>query len=401
MTCSPRSCASPTVPRRHASRRHYEFDGECVPFEEFDAGTLGDQPIRYPVSVHGPVIGTATSEGVPVALTSQRSTFGRDGLNLGALKNMTEGDGDTPETFFETANQFGFTFNWGYANRDGIGYFASGLLPVRAEGLDRRLPTLGTGDYEWQGFLEQDEHPHATGHPTDRLLNWNNQSAPGFMHGDNNQYGSVHRVEAFDQWPDEAELTDVVGIMNRSATEDIRSTVWPVISEVLAGGDAPSELAAEVTAILDDWVADDAPRLDADDDGDNDSPGPLIFDAIFDPIVGAVGESVLGETLTFDRQGINDESFVDKDLRALLGQPVDGPFQVSYCGAGDIDICRDALWAAIGTAVDEVAAEFGDDPSTWLSEGQRQTFTPGLIDDDFRATNRPTFQQVIEFAPGS
>jgi hypothetical protein len=91
---------------------------------------------------------------------------------------------------------------------------------------------------------------------------------------------------------------------------------------------------------------------------------------------------------------------VDKDLRTLLGEPVDGPFQVSYCGAGDIDICRDALWAAIGAAVSGVAAELGDDPSTWLSEGERQTFTPGLIDDDFRATNRPTFQQVIEFAPG-
>jgi hypothetical protein len=24
---------------------------------------------------------------------------------------------------------------------------------------------------------------------------------------------------------------------------------------------------------------------------------------------------------------------------------------------------------------------------------------PGLIEDDFRSTNRPTFQQVIEFAP--
>ena len=386
-----------STPSREST--HYEFDGECVPFEEFDAGTLGDVPIRYPTSVHGPLIGTATSEGVPVALTSQRSTFGRDGLNLGALKDMTEGDADTNESFFEIANQFGFTFNWGYANRDSIGYFASGLLPVRAEGLDRRLPTLGTGEYEWQGFLEQDEHPHATGHPTDRLLNWNNQSAPGFMHGDGNQYGSVHRVEAFDQWPDESELTDVVGVMNRSATEDVRSTVWPVISAVLAGGDAPSELAAEVVTILDQWVADDAPRLDADNDGDHDSPGPLIFDEVFDPIVGAVGEPVLGEVLTFERDGINDESFVDKDLRALLGEPVDGPFAVRYCGSGDINTCRDALWQAIDTAANMLAAERGDDPTTWLSEGRRTTFTPGLIEDDFRATNRPTFQQVIEFAP--
>jgi hypothetical protein len=159
-----------------------------------------------------------------------------------------------------------------------------------------------------------------------------------------------------------------------------------------------------VTAILDEWVADDAPRLDADDDGDHDSPGPLIFDAVFDPIVAAVAAPLLGPLLTDDDgdisfPGINSESLVDKDLRELLGQPVDGPFQVAYCGAGDIDTCRAALWDAIDRAVNEVAAERGDDPTTWLSEGRRLTFEPDLIDDDFRATNRPTFQQVIEFAP--
>ena len=379
----------------------YESDGACVAFEQFDAGTLGDVPIRYPVSVHGPVVGTATSEGVPVALTSQRSTFGLDGLNLGALKDMTEGDADTQQSFFEAADQFGFTFNWGYANREGIGYFASGLLPVRAPGLDRRLPTLGTGAYEWQGFLEQDDHPHADGHPTGRLLNWNNQSAPGFMHGDNNQYGSVDRVEGFDQWPDRVELPGVVGVMNRSATEDPRSTVWPVISAVLAGGDAPSALSGQVVGILDDWVADDAPRLDADGDGFDDSAGPLLFDAVFAPIFDAVTAPVLGQVRAdgIELRGINDESLIDKDLRTLLDAPVEGPFNVQYCGAGDIETCRDDLWVAIDTAVTEIAAERGDDPSQWLSEGARTTFVPGLIPDDFRFTSRPTFQQVIEFAP--
>ncbi len=380
---------------------HYEFDGECVPFELFDAGTLGDVPITYPTSVHGPVVGTATSDGVPIALTSKRSTFGRDGLNLAALKDMTEGDADTSESFFESANRFGFTFNWGYANRDGIGYFASGYLPVRAEGLDRRLPTLGTGEYEWQGFLEQDEHPHADGHPSGRLLNWNNQSAPGFMHGDNNLYGSVHRVENFDQWPDEVELSDAVGVMNRAATEDIKSSVWPVISDMLAEGTAPNELSAQVVELLDAWAADDAPLLDADDDGEYDVSGPLLFDTVFDPIVAAVAAPVLGDVLAsgVELRGIDDASFIDKDLRTLLGQSVEGEFTVAYCGAGDVDSCSASLWTAIDVAVAAVAAERGDDPTTWLAEGRRTTFVPGLVPNDFRATNRPTFQQVIEWAP--
>ena len=46
-----------------------------------------------------------------------------------------------------------------------------------------------------------------------------------------------------------------------------------------------------------------------------------------------------------------------------------------------------------------MTTERGDDPSTWLKEGARVGFQPNLIPDTFRATNRPTFQQVLEFAP--
>ena len=379
---------------------HYEFDDECVPFELFEAGTLAGVPIRYPVSVHGPVIGTATTGGVPVALTSKRSTFGRDALNLAALKDMTEGDATTPEAFFEAANKFGFTFNWGYANREGIGYFASGHLPERPAGLDRRLPTIGSGEYEWQGFLDLEEHPHADGHPSGRLLNWNNQSAPGFAHGDDNQYGSVHRVEAFDQWPDRSQLSDVVGVMNRSATEDERSTVWPVVSEVL-GDVGPSPLAEQAVAVLDQWVATDAPLLDADDDGDYDDAGPVVFEAVFPAVADAVVRPVLGPLLDagVPLRGVGLPSIVDKDLRTLLGAEVDGPFEVSYCGNGDLDACRTDLWAAIDVAVQAIAAEQGADPTAWRMEGARTTFVPGLIPEDFRRTSRPTFQQLLELAP--
>ena len=392
---------------------HYEFNGECIPFEIFDAGTLDGDPVRYPVSVHGPMIGTATSNGQPIALTRQRSTFGRDGLNLAGLKDMTEGDASTPEGFYESANKFGFTFNWGYVSRSNVAYFSSGYLPVRASGLDRRLPTWGNGDYEWQGFLAEAEHPHAAEGPSGRLLNWNNQSAPGFMHGDGSPYGSVHRVELFDQWPEQVDLAGVVSVMNRSATEDTRSPAWPVVSEVLRGGEAPSPLAAEVVDLLDAWVADDAPRLDADDDGFYDEAGATIIDALFEPLAEAVMRPVFGD-LTEDLDDIRDlggnpdsasvsspagASFIDKDLRTLLGQEVDGKFNLSYCGNGSLDDCRDSLWQVVEDVLQDLAAERGDDPNTWLREGYRLSFEPGLIPDTFRATNRPTFQQVLEFVP--
>ncbi len=383
-----------------AESAHYLFDGECRPFEEFEAGTLNGTPIRYPTSVHGPVIGTATSNGEPVVLTRQRSTFGRDGLNLAALKDMTEGKADTPDRFFEAANQFGFTFNWGYTSRTDTAFFSSGLLPERAPGLDRRLPTWGTGEYEWRGFLDQRSHPHDKRGPGGLLLNWNNQSAPGFMHGDTTGFGSVHRVELFDQFPKKPELADVVGIMNRAATEDTRSPVWPVVSEVLRGSPAPNPLAGEVVDVLDAWVADDAPRLDADNSGLYDDAGPTVLDALWRPLADAAMRPVFGDLTDSLDLGGDAVSYVDKDLRTLLGDKVEGEFNLRYCGRGSLDECRASLWAVVDQVAADLAAAQGPDPSAWRSPASRTRFTPGLIPDTMRTTNRPTFQQVLQLDSG-
>jgi acyl-homoserine lactone acylase PvdQ len=381
--------------------KHYRFNGECRAFEDFDAGVLQGKPLRFQRSVHGPVIGTATVDGRPYALSRKRSTFGRDALNLAALKDMTEGKASNPRRFWTAANQFGFTFNWGYVSRRTTSFFSSGRLPRRARGLDRRLPTLGTGRFEWRGFLSKLEHPHDIGGPGGLLLNWNNRSARGFMHGDDEPYGSSQRVELFDKWPRRVKLTDVVSIMNRAATEDVRSPVWPVVSRVLRGGPAPSARDQQVVDLLDDWVRRDAPRLDADNDGKYDDPGPAIMDATWRPIAEAVMRPVFGDLLEDlgNVRGLNNQnghSYVDKDLRRVLGENVRGAFNLSYCGNGSLEACRESLWAAVHEAAEGLAAQLGPDPAQWLTEAARTRFAPGLIPNTIRATNRPTFQQVIE-----
>ncbi len=338
---------------------HYLYKGKCKALENFNAGTLNGDPVTYDVSVHGPVFATATVNGKPYALSRERSTFGRDGLNLVALHDMTGGEASTPKKFWKTANKFGFTFNWGYTSRNKTAYFTSGRLPERARGLDRRLPTLGTGDYEWKGYLSRNEHPHAVGGPNGLLLNWNNQSAPGFMHGDDEPYGSVQRVEMFDQWPDKARITDNVGIMNRAATEDVRSPVWPVVSDVLDGTTAPNARDQAVVDLLDDWVGRDAPRLDADLDTFYDEAGPTIMDRTWRPIANAVMEPrfgpVLGDLNNVRGLGsLSGESYVDKDLRTLLGENVKGKFNLTYCGKGDLEDCQASLWDAIDGAADSL-----------------------------------------------
>jgi hypothetical protein len=375
----------------------------CTAFQVFNAGNLGSTPLIYHVSVHGPKFATATIGGKPYALSTKRSTFGRDGLNLAALKDMTEGRASTTSRFYKTANQFGFTFNWAYVSRKKTAFFSSGYLPKRPKGLDRRLLTNGDGQHEWVGFLSTKKHPHDVRGPGGLLLNWNNRSAPGFMHGDDEPYGSVQRVELFDKYPVAVTLTDDVGIMNRAASEDVRSPVWPIVRRVLQNGTAPNARDQVVVDILDDWVDRDAPRLDANTDTYYDEPGPVIMDALWRPIADAVMSPVVGSLIpdldnVRNLDGLEGESYVDKDLRTLLGDPVVGPFNVSYCGDGAMAACAASLWQAIHDTAETLTTQQSQaDPHLWKKLASTTGFVPGLLPNRFLTTNRPTFQQFLEF----
>jgi acyl-homoserine lactone acylase PvdQ len=150
---------------------------------------------------------------------------------------MTLGRARHPGNFFRAANQFGFTFNWIYANRRRTAYFSAGLLPRRAPDTNKLLPARGNGQFDWTSFLQRLEHPHTAGGPNGLFRNWNNKPAPLWQTGDDNHsYQSIQRVLMYDRWPQKARIDDVVSIMNRAATEDLRATrVWPVIDRVLSG----------------------------------------------------------------------------------------------------------------------------------------------------------------------
>ena len=98
--------------------------------------------------------------------------------------------------------------------------------------------------------------------------------------------------------------------------------------------------------------------------------------------------------------GLAGESYVDKDLRTLLHEPVKGEFHLRYCGNGSLDACRASLWAVVRAGRDRARGRAGPGPDArGAATRGAPGFTPGLIPDTIRATNRPTFQQVLEFAP--
>jgi acyl-homoserine lactone acylase PvdQ len=380
---------------------HYLFRGRCRAMHIFDAGSIGGREIRFPVTVHGPVIGTATVHGWPYALARKRSTFGQDALSLGALKAMTEGRATTPQRFWKIANRFGFTFNWGYVSRTATSFFSSGRLPIRARGLDRRLPTLGTGAFDWRGFLPELAHPHDIAGPHSLLLNWNNKAAPGWMHGDDAHYGSVQHVELFGPWPKHPRINDVVGVMNKAATQDAAGVlVWPVIRAMLSRGRAPDAQTARAVALIDAWVRHGAPTVGTPPGGPIPYVGAALFSAAWPHIFDAVMHPRLGSLLTaFENLLGTDPSYVDKDLKTELGRQVLAPYSVRYCGRGHVPACARSLWRAIKAGRADLVAQHGANQSAWRIDQGMTGFVPSLIATMFPTTNRPTYQQVISLAP--
>jgi acyl-homoserine lactone acylase PvdQ len=406
---------------------HYRFKGRCRPMKTFNAGVLKgaggepDEQVIFRETVHGPVSGTVTVGGRPYAVSTMRSTRGREvtgayigsGLNEGAIRSAK----DLPKV----ASRFGFTFNLFYVDHKDIGFFSAGRLPIRAPGTNPSLPTLGTGQYEWRGFLKTKDHPQDVNPRSGLILNWNNKPAAGFGAADNNwTYQSVHRNDLFKGFKRKSRLHDVLSVVNRAATQDLRALeVWPLIREVLSGGPAPDARSEQAAALVDAWRARGASRLDRDLDGKIDDPGAAVLDQTWDalseavlrPVIGDLGApgGLLGQLVGRDNSprtsngsayGGGWYGYVHKDLRSLLGKPVRGGYSRGYCGAGDLAACRRSLWAVIQQGADALALTQGSDPATWRSDAneERITFPPGVLGQTMRWTNRPTFQQLMEFS---
>jgi len=399
---------------------HYLFKGSCRAMDTFDAGYLkgiGSAPnteLVFHTTVHGPVVGYATSNGTKVAISSQRSTRGRELLGAIPFQTLSTGGVRTPQQFFDTMSKFELTFNWFYADSKHIAMYSSGRLPVRAPGVNPGLPATGDGSREWQGWLPAMAHPHVVDPASGAIVNWNNKPAAGFSAADDNwSYGSVQRVLLLDKGIAAKRIhtpASVVSAMNLAATTDLRSTLVPLLAQVLSHGTATSARDAQMLQLLQSW---DGSRLDANGDGKVDAPGAAIMDAWWPRLAVADLQPVLGPLTDQLKQlapidnpanpngssyGAGWYSYVDKDLRTLLGQKVPGAFSTAYCGNGSLPACAASLWQSLDAAGNALAAAQGPDPAAWRSDAtaERIHFS-GFIPDTMRWTNRPTFQQVVMF----
>jgi acyl-homoserine lactone acylase PvdQ len=402
----------------------YKYKGKCRSMETFDAGTLNGDPVTFKTTVHGPVTGYATVNGKKVAISSKRSSYGKDVLDQLFFRRLSVGKVDSPKSFYNAAAKTPQTFNSFYIDDDDNAVYTSGLLPERPKGVDPGLLTKGTGGYEWEGFLSKNEHPHGANPSRGRIVNWNQNVAKGFGTADDEwmRAGSVGRVNLLNRnlkqhvngdgtW----DLVDLAASMNAAATQDVRTVVTvPLLNRLLQGSEPPNAQAKTMLALMKNWRAQGATRLDRDLDGKIDHPGAATMDGAWDNMAnafmgGRLNDDLLDELNTlagrFDDPPGGQYSgwyqYFDRDVRKLLGENIRAPFKVSYCGAGKLKKCQADVWAAIAESGAQLQAEYGSaDPNTWLADAndERITFAPGLLTTTMRYTNRPSgYQQAITF----
>jgi acyl-homoserine lactone acylase PvdQ len=279
------------------------------------------------------------------------------------------------------------------------------------------LPTKGTGDHEWRGFVAAKDHPREVDPSSGVIANWNNKPGRGWSSADDTwDYQSTYRVDLLTRSLPGGKVTlpQVVDAMNKAATQDIRAVVvQPTLTQVLRGVPAPSARDQKMLDLLDAWTLAGSSRLDRDLDGKIDDPGAAIMDAAWTKIADTVLSPVLGPltdqlaTLVSRNNQANSSGsayaagwygYVWKDLRTLLGQQVTGPYSTRYCGGGNLQACRASIWAALDAAGNDLAAVQGADPSAWRADATHERISFGLLPTTMRWTNRPTFQQVITFS---
>lgn len=435
-TVAERLCEPHNAQVTIASSYYLDQDGNCVPIETWqhpERSPSGQVMTTVPVmrTRHGIVQYRTTVQGTPVAIVLERTTYQHEidsALGFARIDDprIIHGQQDFRETFARVL----FTFNWFYVDGSDIATFTSGRLPKRAPGVDVSLPRWGDSKWDWKGYLTFDDHPSDVNPPSGFLANWNNKPAIG-EHSPDNVYGwaRVQRVVALTDRTQAAiadnrklSASGLLAIVMDAATVDIRGAyLLPTLLDVI--GNDPRTL--PYTTMLRHWAGSGAHRVARGHPGSyTDQAAIALFDAWWPLADTAVMRGRLGGLVQSLPEDPSDDSpnrnanqgsafnnvgwygYVDKDLRTLLGRPVEGKFNESYCGTGSLRACRDALKASLLAAVKLVSsAQHEDDPAKWVYDTRLDEikFIPIGLAAAAPMTwqNRPTFHQIVTTVPAT
>ncbi|MFD3504110.1 penicillin acylase family protein [Streptomyces sp. NPDC058676] len=433
---------------------HYLYRGTCTAMEKIeqknawtpttaDGTAAGSYTMRVWRTKYGPVEYRATVGGKKVAYTTLRSSFMHEADSIIGFQMLNDPDYvNSPQTFQSAVQHINYTFNWFYADSEHTAYYNSGDNPVRATGVDAEFPVWARPAYEWRNWdpaTNSAQYTPASAHPhsidQDYYVSWNNKQAKDYTTaswGD----GSVHRGNLLDDRVKKlvaaggVTRASLVKAMADAGLADLRAEdVLPDLLKVVTSSPVTDSTAAAAVSKLQAWVTAGVKRTettagskkyaDADAIRIMDAWWPLLVKAEFEPGLGSDLYTAFTHNLPVDETpsaahgptgahaGSSFQygwwSYVDKDIRAVLGESVQGPLAQKYCGGGSLTACRNVLISTLKEAAGRTAAQVypGDDlcaaGDQWCADSIVQRTLGGIKHGNISWQNRPTFQQVVEF----
>ncbi|MFF2934563.1 penicillin acylase family protein [Streptomyces mirabilis] len=433
---------------------HYLYHGACTAMDKVertnswkpttaDGTAAGSYRMQVYRTKYGPVEYRATVGGKKVAYTTLRSSYMHEADSIIGFQMLNDPDYvKSPGTFQSAVQHINYTFNWFYADSSHTAYYNSGDNPVRAAGVDAEFPVWAQAAYEWRNWdptTNTASYTPPSAHPNsidqDYYISWNNKQAKDYTTapwGD----GSVHRGNLLE---DRVKKLVAAGGVTRSsltkamadaALADLRAEdVLPKLLKVINSSTVTDTTAAAAVTKLSDWVTAGAKRKEtsagskayanADAIRILDAWWPLLVKAEFEPGLGTDLYTAFSSNLPIDESpsaahgptgahaGSSFQygwwSYVDKDIRAVLGESVQGGLSQKYCGGGTLSACRDALISTLKTAAGLTAAQVypGDDQCSagdqWCADSIVQRTLGGIKHGKITWQNRPTYQQVVEY----
>ncbi|MGX5188072.1 penicillin acylase family protein [Streptomyces avermitilis] len=433
---------------------HYLYHGTCTAMDKVertnswkpttaDSTAAGSYRMQVYRTKYGPVEYRATVGGKKVAYTTLRSSFLHEADSIIGFQMLNDPDYvKSPQTFQSAVQHINYTFNWFYADSTHTAYYNSGDNPVRATGVDAEFPVWAQAAYEWRNWnpaTNTGDYTAASAHPNsvdqDYYISWNNKQAKDYTTaswGD----GSVHRGNLLEDRVKKlvaaggVTRASLVKAMADAALADLRAEdVLPKLLKVINSSTVTDTTAAAAVAKLSAWGTAGARRTEtsagskayanADAIRILDAWWPLLVKAEFEPGLGSDLFTALTSNLPTDESpsaahgptgahaGSSFQygwwSYVDKDIRAVLGESVQGGLAKSYCGSGSLSACRDTLISTLKEAAGKTAAQVypGDDQCSagdqWCADSIVQRTLGGIKHGKITWQNRPTYQQVVEY----
>ena len=365
--CNPQDESPPT--RESTS---YVYNGECVPMHTFDAGEIGAQGRRTgPRGVlqrNGPRSDHAApcwSAAQPYAIANDRADARPRARGRGRLQQARLQPGPQPAAVLRSGQRTGDDVQHGLRSTTNTSPSSRpAACRSRPPGTNPSLPTLGTGEYDWKGFLRLAAAP-ARSRPGQRhFINWNNKPAPEWgAASDEFGYGPIHRVQLFKGFKAGMTEADDASIMNKAATQDLRAVedladdrrspehARPRTERTRQGsgqgrhasGSSRARAATARKARRKSGRGDPRRGLDADRRSGAEPGARRTATANFKSMRRA---RTTARTRSGSSYGGGWYGYVYKGLRQVLGDTVAQPLSRGYCGGGNLEACRNSLWAA-------------------------------------------------------